>query len=219
MTYCCRCEVKQDLSDVKAFPCISKCPSYLKVNFCCKFLVTFELNFVFPRAISDASIAGERATGKYVPSGVPLVTEEGHSNTETVRSSEPTNVPTQIVDGTIDSDSIIRINDTLPKKRKSVGPAASGRKKKAYYNISETIENALYEMFSAATFKAAQRNSLNEKTLYQKCLEDLQKLEELDDIEFANAVNVLKDDKNAIAFMTIKGPRRLIWLRSLWQAQ
>lgn len=175
-----------------------------------------ELNFVFPQAILDASIAGERATGKCIPSGVPLVTEEGHSNTETVRSSEPTNVPTQIVDGTVDSDSMMRVNDTLPKKRKSVGPAASGRKRRAYYNISETIENALYEMFSAATFKAAQRNSLREKTLYQKCLEDLQKLEELDGIEFAKAVHVLKDDKNAIAFMTIKGPRRLIWLRSLW---
>ncbi|KAL5788829.1 hypothetical protein ACOSP7_005778 [Xanthoceras sorbifolium] len=163
---------------------------------------------------------GERVTGKYIPSGVLVATEEGHSNTETVRSSDPTNVPTQIVDGTLDSDSIVRIHDSVPRKRKSVAQTASGRKKRAFCNTSETIiENALYEMFSAATFKAVQRTSMSEeKTLYQKCLEDLQKLEELDDNEFTKAVNVLKDDKNAIAFMTVIGPRRLIWLRSLWQA-
>lgn len=163
---------------------------------------------------------GERGNGKYqFPSGVPVPTEEGNSNTETVRSSEPTNLPTQIVDGTLDSDSIVRINNTQPKKRKCFAPTASGHKKRAYaYKVGETIENALYEIFSATKFKAMQRNECSEKTMYQKCLEDLQKLEELDDTEFTKAVNVLRDDKNAIAFMTIKGPRRLTWLRSLWQA-
>ncbi|KAK9987805.1 hypothetical protein SO802_028044 [Lithocarpus litseifolius] len=142
--------------------------------------------------------------------------EEGNSNTETVRSSEPTNLPTQIVDGTLDSGSIVRINNTQPKKRKSFAPTASGHKKRAYaYKVGETIENALYEIFSATKFKAMQRNEYNEKTMYQKCLEDLQKLEQLDDTEFTEAVNVLMDDKNAIAFMTIKGPRRLTWLTSL----
>ncbi|KAJ9132710.1 hypothetical protein P3X46_033548 [Hevea brasiliensis] len=161
---------------------------------------------------------GERVTGKFlVPSGIPVETEEGNSNTETVRSSEPINLATQVVDGTLDSDSIIRINDTQPRKRKSVAASASGRKRRACDNVGETLENALYEMFSAATMRAVQMNAMNEKAVYQKCLEDLQKLEELDDTEFTKAVNVLKDDKNAIAFMTIKGPRRLMWLRSLWQ--
>ncbi|XP_041010143.1 uncharacterized protein At2g29880-like [Juglans microcarpa x Juglans regia] len=164
---------------------------------------------------------GERSNSKYqLPSGVPVATEEGNSNTETVRSSEPSNLPTQVVDGTLDSDSIIHVNDMQPKKRKSFAMTALGRKKRACYayKAGETIENALYEIFSAAKFKAMQRNASNENTLYQKCLEDLQQLEELDDSEFTKAVNVLRDDKNAIAFMTIKGPRRLTWLRSLWQA-
>lgn len=173
----------------------------------------------FTLAVSYMSAAGERVTGKFpLPNGMPVETEEGNSNTETVRSSEPSNLPTQVVEGTLDSDSIIRINDTQPKKRKSIGPSASGHKKRACDNVGETLENALYEMFSVATFKAVQRNALNEKTMYQKCLEELQKLEQLDDTEFTKAVSVLRDDKNAIAFMTIKGPRRLMWLRSLWQA-
>lgn len=157
------------------------------------------------------------------PSGLHVTAEEGNSNTETVRSSEPTNLPAQVVDGTPDSDSMIRIDDDdddnrQHKKRKSEAPTMSGRKRRTCYKARETIENALYEMFCSANLKAAQRKALNEKTLYQKCLEELQGLEELDDVEFTRAVNILKDDKNAVAFLTIKGPRRLIWLRSLWQA-
>jgi hypothetical protein len=172
-------------------------------------------------AIVDTSSAGERANGKYqFPSGVPAKTEEEeNSNTETVRSSEPTNLPTQVVDGALDSDSIVRTNNIQHKKRKSFAPTSSGRKKRACfaYKVGETIENALYGFFSAAKLNAMQKNASNELTLYQKCLEDLQQLEELDDTEFTKAVNVLRDDKNAVAFMTIKGRRRLTWLRSLWQ--
>ncbi|PON90017.1 Myb/SANT-like domain containing protein [Trema orientale] len=161
------------------------------------------------------------------PSGLHVTAEEGNSNTETVRSSEPTNLPAQVVDGTPDSDSMIRIDDDddddgdesrQQKKRKSEAPTTSVHKRKTCSKVRETIENALYEMFCSANLKAAQRKALNEKTLYQKCLEELQRLEELDDMEFTRAVNVLKDDKNAVAFMTIKGPRRLTWLRSLWPA-
>ncbi|KAK8625173.1 hypothetical protein V6N13_090049 [Hibiscus sabdariffa] len=161
---------------------------------------------------------GERTTGKCVPNAVPMISEEGNSNTETIRSSEPTNVPAQVVEGTLDSNSIIRIRDKQLKKRKPVPPRASAHKKRVCYDVGETIETAIYDMFSAVKWRALQIDASNERTLYQKCLEELQHLEELDDAEFTNSVNVLKDDKNAMAFMTIKGPRRLIWLRSLWQA-
>ncbi|XP_062082012.1 uncharacterized protein At2g29880-like isoform X2 [Humulus lupulus] len=161
----------------------------------------------------------------HFPSGLHVTAEEGNSNTETVRSSEPTNLPAQVVDGTPDSDSMIRIDDNnddddtrQQKKHKAEAPSMSGRKRRSCYKVRETIENTLYEMFCSANLKAAQRKAFSEKTLYQKCLEELQGLEELDDMEFAKAVNVLKDDKNAVAFMTIKGPRRLIWLRSQWPA-
>lgn len=105
------------------------------------------------------------------------------------------------------------------KKHKFINPAESIRKKRAHLKIGETIENALFEVFTAAKAKAKQRNASNSTTVYKNCLEELQKLEDLDDNEFAKAVNALKDDKNAIAFMTIKGPRRLTWLRSLWHSE
>ncbi|KAF7841168.1 uncharacterized protein G2W53_003466 [Senna tora] len=175
---------------------------------------------------------GERGIPKcQFLSGAMATAEEGNSNTETIRSSEPCNVPAQVIlDGTLNSDSdsdsdsmIIRINDDMKtkKKRKSANPAYSNDKKRAYHRIGETIESALYEVFLAAKSRAKQKkkngaSSDGTTRLYQKCLEELQKLEELDDNEFAKGVNALKDDKNAIAFMTIKGHRRLTWLRSLW---
>ncbi|KAJ6708005.1 L10-INTERACTING MYB DOMAIN-CONTAINING PROTEIN-LIKE ISOFORM X1 [Salix viminalis] len=132
---------------------------------------------------------GERVAGKFqLPNGAPVETEEGNSNTETVQSSERANLPAQLVDGALDSYSTVRVHDRQLKKRKSIGPSASGRKKRACENIGETLENALYEMFSAFTFKAMQRNASNEKAVYQKCLEQLQKLDEFDDTEFVKAV-------------------------------
>ncbi|KAL5561168.1 hypothetical protein UlMin_030915 [Ulmus minor] len=165
---------------------------------------------------------GERTIGKQqFPTGVPLLAEETNSNTETVKSSEPTNVPVQVFDGALhscsDSYSMIPIDHSQHKKHKSKAPAMSGHKRRQCNKDREAIENALYEMFFASNTKAVQKNSLNEKTLYHSCLEELQKIEELDDMEFTKAVDVLKDDKNAVAFKTIKGPRRLVWLRSQWQ--
>ncbi|XWS62657.1 hypothetical protein CRYUN_Cryun06bG0029500 [Craigia yunnanensis] len=168
--------------------------------------------------IMSTIFEGERTTVKCISNGVPMITEEGNSNTQTVRSSDPTNIATQLFEGTLESDSIIRTSDKQPKKRKSVAPRASAHRKRVCYDAGERIENAIYEMFSAVKLKALQRDASNERTLYQKCTEELQHLEELDDAEFTKSVNVLNDDKNAIAFMTIKGARHLIWLRSLWQA-
>ncbi|OMO98195.1 hypothetical protein COLO4_14074 [Corchorus olitorius] len=109
-------------------------------------------------------------------------------------------------------------NDEKPKKRKRVAPSSSACEKRACYKAVEGTQNSLDEMSSEVKVKTTEKESLNDMTLYQKCLEELQDLEGLDDAEFAKAVNALKDDKNAIAFTTIKGPRRLVWLRSLWQA-
>lgn len=208
--------MKPDLFGERAFLCTNRCPSYLKVNFITLLLLFVNLFEVLMYLVMCG--VGERVAGKFqLPNGVPVEIEEGNSNTETVQSSEPANLPPHLVDGTLDSDSTVRVNDRHLKKRKSIAPSASGHKKRACENIGETLENALYEMFSAFTFKAIQRNASNEKAMYQKCLEELQKVDEFDDTEFVKAVNVLRDDKNAIAFMTIKGPRRLMWLRSLWQ--
>ena len=50
------------------------------------------------------------------------------------------------------------------------------------------------------------------KDLYEICLEELQKIEELDEDTIIEAVKLLRDGQNAIAFMTLKGPLRLRWL-------
>lgn len=186
-----RQDVKQDLLDARASHCINRCPSYLKVGHFTKFpyIVFVDLN------------ADEREISEdYVPFGALPTAGEGNTKTETaVSSSESYNLATQAIERTLDSDSIIRINDKRRKKHKFVNPAEPNHKRG--------------EVFTEAKAKAKQRNAVSSTTLYKNCLEDL------DDNEFAKAVNALKDDKNAIAFMTIKGPRRLTWLRSLWHSE
>ncbi|KAK7279325.1 hypothetical protein RJT34_24373 [Clitoria ternatea] len=112
--------------------------------------------------------------GQFPSGAMATVEEERNNNTEIVRSSKPCNLLTQVIDGTLDSDSIISINDMLAKKHRFINPAESIPKKRAYLKIGETIENTLYEVFTAAKSKAKQRNaSSNSKTMYKNYLEEL----------------------------------------------
>ncbi|KAK1352335.1 hypothetical protein POM88_053599 [Heracleum sosnowskyi] len=93
-------------------------------------------------------------------------------------------------------------NESQYKKNKLNSVATSGYYKRPEFEAQDR-------------FKGVQENLNDARAIYQRCLEELQKIDELDDSEFLKAVCALKDDKNAIAFMTIRGPRRLIWLRSI----
>lgn len=107
------------------------------------------------------------------------------------------------------------VNESQYKKKKLNSVATSGYYKRPQFEAQDSIENALEESPFAARFEGEQENLNNARAIYQRCLEELQRIDELDDSEFSKAVCALKDDKNAIAFMTIRGPRRLIWLRSI----
>ncbi|KAK2985217.1 hypothetical protein RJ640_010506 [Escallonia rubra] len=61
--------------------------------------------------------------------------------------------------------------------------------------------------------RAVRKVEGNRLALYKNCIEDLLKLNNLNQTEFLKAVRALKDDKNAIAFMTMKGHPRLAFLR------
>ncbi|XAR72715.1 hypothetical protein NMG60_11019451 [Bertholletia excelsa] len=156
----------------------------------------------------EVSIQKENGGGStvrnYILGGVLAVTEERNSITE-----KQCSLPPQVLTGALSSDSTFHLTDTRPKKRKAVIPTTG---------VDKT-ESLLYETLSATRVKPLQINVLDVKTLHQKCLQELQSVEESDDLEFTKTVNVLGDDTNTIAFMTIKGPGRLIWLRPQWQAQ
>ncbi|RWR97317.1 hypothetical protein CKAN_02674500 [Cinnamomum micranthum f. kanehirae] len=48
---------------------------------------------------------------------------------------------------------------------------------------------------------------------YELCMEELQKMESLEEETFMQAIEVLRDRQYAIAFMTLKEPMRLKWLK------
>ncbi|XP_017254897.1 uncharacterized protein LOC108224712 [Daucus carota subsp. sativus] len=106
------------------------------------------------------------------------------------------------------------VNELQCKEKKSKSAATSGYNKRPQFEAQDSIENALEESPFAARSQGVEDLS-DARIIYQRCLEELQRIDELDDSEFSQAVCALKDDKNAIAFMTIRGPRRLIWLRSI----
>lgn len=135
----------------------------------------------------------ERNSTPFGTSALKDCTLEAEDSIENVLCESP--AAARIVHGTV--------NKKLPKKRKSTGAAISGCNKRAQVETDDCTGNASYD------------NVKDERALYQRCLEELQRIEELNDSEFATAVNLLKDEKNAIAFLTIKGPRRVIWLRSI----
>ncbi|XP_042504465.1 L10-interacting MYB domain-containing protein-like [Macadamia integrifolia] len=114
------------------------------------------------------------------------------------------------------SDMMSPQRDTQPKKRKFVKDTTSRHKKSR--NAELMIAQAISGMALNSKLNAEQVINSRHYS-YDKCLEELQELEGLDDSVFVKAVKFLRDEKNAIAFMTLKGPRRLFWLKTECQAE
>ncbi|KAL4304602.1 hypothetical protein GQ457_10G024210 [Hibiscus cannabinus] len=69
-------------------------------------------------------------------------------------------------------------------------------------------------MFSAVKLSALQRDASNLRTVFQKCLEELQHLDELDDAEFTKSVNTL-DDRRASEFDLVELLQFSIFMSSI----
>ncbi|KAJ4951254.1 hypothetical protein NE237_028086 [Protea cynaroides] len=114
------------------------------------------------------------------------------------------------------SDMMSPQRDTQPKKRQFVRDTTSRNKK------SRNAELMIAQAISGMAFnsKVNAKQVINSRQYsYDKCLEELQELEGLNDSVFVKAVRLLRDEKNAIAFMTLKGPRRLFWLKTECHAE
>lgn len=115
---------------------------------------------------------------------------------------------------TLSSEQEIQMEDPRRHKRGASSSKMSHRKRRRV-GTGNRIATALKGIVSASVrlAESAQVPVTNdERFTYDKCLEELQLIEGLDDDIFMRAVSVLRDEKNAIAFLTLKGPRRLAWL-------
>ncbi|KAM7479048.1 hypothetical protein LguiA_027261 [Lonicera macranthoides] len=164
---------------------------------------------------------GQRATGKYQVSSVQVAFEEGNSNANTMQVSKSTNPSTKEVSTTQEgsssnSDSIFQLDSGKPKKHKLEHAITSSSRKKPRLKTGDKIANAFFEMASASKIRAEQKVEANGFSKYEKCVDDLQNMEELNEEEILKSLSALRDEKNAIAFLRLKGPLRLAFLRSLW---
>ncbi|ERN03581.1 hypothetical protein AMTR_s00042p00126630 [Amborella trichopoda] len=78
--------------------------------------------------------------------------------------------------------------------------------------ITTTVENLVRA--DMLTSQILQKPIENEEFSYKKCLIELQQLEGLNQSERVQAIDLLVNEKVAIAFMTLEEELRLDWLRS-----
>ncbi|XP_058094584.1 L10-interacting MYB domain-containing protein-like isoform X2 [Magnolia sinica] len=114
------------------------------------------------------------------------------------------------------SEEEIHSDDSPPNKRQGAPVSSTPRRRKRVrVGTGGRIASALERIVAASErlAESTQVAATNEDRLsYEKCLEELQMVEGLDDMTFMKAVHILRDEKNAVAFLTLKGPRRLTWL-------
>ncbi|KAM7510039.1 hypothetical protein LguiB_008914 [Lonicera macranthoides] len=70
-------------------------------------------------------------------------------------------------------------------------------------------------MASTSKIRMEQKVEANGFSKYEKCINDLQNMEELNKNEILKSLSILRDEKNAIAFLKLKGPLRLAFLSAL----
>lgn len=169
---------------------------------------------------------GSNGEGKSKFSIVFRMPREGANTVETLRSPafSTTNTPT-LEEDIEDSESTstekeIQVEDCRRKRCGAPSASTTSRRERrirtgAGYRIAEALQNLVS---TSELLAKPMQASTSEKFSYETCLTELQEIEGLDDFEFVKAVEILKDDKNAIAFMSLKGPRRLIWLKSVCRA-
>eukprot|EP00262_Sarcandra_glabra_P017707 TRINITY_DN6157_c0_g3_i1.p1 TRINITY_DN6157_c0_g3~~TRINITY_DN6157_c0_g3_i1.p1 ORF type:complete len:547 (+),score=84.06 TRINITY_DN6157_c0_g3_i1:3-1643(+) len=102
------------------------------------------------------------------------------------------------------------------KRGESTPAVTPHHKKRKQMSVGNRIADALENPASVSKqlVQPVQTLTTNDSNFsYVRCLEELQKLDGLDEEEMVKAVDLLENEKSAIAFMTITGPRRLAWLR------
>jgi hypothetical protein len=105
-------------------------------------------------------------------------------------------------------------NTTSQTKHATTNDPKPPRSKRAR-SSSGQVAHALHELAEVSKQLARpNEEEVSSINLFAQCLNELQQLDGLDENSMINAVTVLKDDKNATAFLTLKGTLRLAWLHS-----
>ena len=112
--------------------------------------------------------------------------EDGNNNVnmeQTLKLSNPSRKETTVtLDGSSSSsDSFFQIDSNKSKKRHSDVPKSSGQKKRVRLKTGDKIANAFSELATASKMRAMQKVQASDTTMYQKCIEELQTIEELNE--------------------------------------
>ncbi|ERN16562.1 hypothetical protein AMTRI_Chr11g153530 [Amborella trichopoda] len=81
--------------------------------------------------------------------------------------------------------------------------------------MDKLMVEALQEMADSLRFRTSRTVGPSSKQELKNCIEELQAMKDLDDQLFGKACKMLKDEKNAVIFMTLKGHHRLLWVNEM----
>ncbi|KAL5998862.1 hypothetical protein ACLOJK_009810 [Asimina triloba] len=126
-----------------------------------------------------------------------------HATTQTTSPSKENN------DSSISEQDVSGSGEDERRKRPQGAPPSSMHPEKRGRSSNDQAALEALQRWTNQTFPHSTKSPYS----YAACLEELQRLEGLDEIDSVQAVEVLKDHQNAIAFMTLKGMLRLNWLR------
>ncbi|ERN09196.1 hypothetical protein AMTR_s00014p00247240 [Amborella trichopoda] len=181
----------------------------------------------------DRYILAHPEAKQYLTKGLPLLGEMGKiignsaADGKALPSSHRGEVLEEAARGMValqseneESDSSEDMNASYQRyKRKYVTPTSSCHSKKERKGTDlAALAAALQEMAASSRFRASLITGANSKQELKNCIEELQTMENLDDVLFVKACKMLKDEKNALVFMTLKGHRRLLWVKEMCDA-
>lgn len=157
---------------------------------------------------------GKRQKSSRIPITQPCVEEQiPVQNCATPAISQPPSNERVEESGSSSENVVIMTQKDNRSKRCSAVPKSLNRQKRGRTSVGERIADEISRMVTSSDRLCAVTPPTSMKDSYEICLEELQKIEELDEDTIIEAVKFLQDRQNAIAFMTLKGPLRLRWLR------
>ncbi|RWR88487.1 hypothetical protein CKAN_01749900 [Cinnamomum micranthum f. kanehirae] len=150
---------------------------------------------------------GKRQKSSRIPITQPCVEEKiPVQNCASPTISQPPSNERVEESGLSSENVVVMTQKDNRSKRCSAVPISLNRQKRDRTSVGERIANEISRMVTSSDRLCAVTPPTSTKDSYEICLEELQKIEELDEDTVIEAVKFIRDRQNAIAFMTLKGP-------------
>ncbi|KAG2694176.1 hypothetical protein I3760_08G129300 [Carya illinoinensis] len=111
-----------------------------------------------------------------------------------------------------DSDEVDDIADACNATRPTT-PCTTGNRKRGRKGIDDVIAGAIMEMAAASKLRTAAIQQCNARYTITDCIKELDEMQGVDEQVYLAALDLFNKPNAREVFLSLKGDRRLIWLR------